>query len=357
MILTNYKRPNYYKDLIKNFTDGNKHFSFGVANGFSSIKFRWVADFLFKHRNNTHTNKHRAFISFFSNKDMALSEYGNILELQQDFPNYLDGVAKTKIPEFSYEFASRQYSLIGVEHKEFDEIDYIDASDRLFANDDAGTEYDITLGTQTSAEITTLFGDVNVAKGSSIVNWSSGDQFNSFTIPSGTTFLINSVAYTVLIVNSSTQLRLTSLYDESSGIKSYKAKKSESKRVVDVSHVYDDAPVFISMGYKFYEYTTGIDRIIWDNPPESVKINFDNFRVILNDDEKDLYTHPQFKNYIESTSTPITSGSIYTLLIGNGGLLPEESTLIGEGYVIYGHDVWVSEAPTIDGAGTHTVAP
>jgi len=258
MILTNYKRPNYFKDLIESFSDENRHFSFGSVKGFSSEKYKWVADYLFKHRNNTQTNKHRAFIAFFNNKDTALSEYGNILELQQTF-DILDGQEKTKFPKFYYEMSSSQYKRIGQEYTEFDDIEYIDASGIIFSNNDAGTLYDLILGS----------------------------------------------AY---------------LLD------------GEEKRLVDINHTYGDAPVYVAVGYKFYEYETGIDKFIWDNPPEGVEINFNNFKVILNDNDKDLYTHPKFKQYIESSqSTPITSGTILINLIGSGSFTSEESILTGAG--------------------------
>jgi len=132
MRLINYKKINVYNETIKKFSDENRGFFFGAVRSKSSDRYRWVADFKFKHRNNTQSNKHSCFIDFYGNRDMLLSDYGNTKEVW-DKESLAFQEDKKKLSDFRYELSSPQYRYIGQEHAEFDEIDYFDASGQLTA--------------------------------------------------------------------------------------------------------------------------------------------------------------------------------------------------------------------------------
>ena len=137
-VFINNKKKNKYKEKLNKFSNENKFISSGVAKSFSDKKYSWLADFLFKSRNNTDTNKHKAFISFFSNKEIAISEFGHIALVQYRFP-FLKDYKRERMSLFTYELSSRQYRLVGQEHTEFDLIEYINASDKIFADNDNGS--------------------------------------------------------------------------------------------------------------------------------------------------------------------------------------------------------------------------
>ena len=138
MIYSNYKRPNIYKEALNTLTDESLHFAFGAVRSASTNRYKWIADYLFKNKNNILSNKHRMFIGFFSNKQMILSEYGNIEELQADtyMSVYFNGKEKTKLPEFIYELESGRYRAVGQQYAEYDEIEYTDPSGKFFSIDD-----------------------------------------------------------------------------------------------------------------------------------------------------------------------------------------------------------------------------
>ena len=129
MVFTNYKKPNKYKETIEQFGDMNRPMFFGLVRNFISERFKWVAQFLFKNRNNTQTNKHRCFIAFYSDVEMLKNEYGNVAEIE--FNPALYGYERPKLGRFPYEMTSRQYRTLGVEYVEFDKIEYIDPSGKL----------------------------------------------------------------------------------------------------------------------------------------------------------------------------------------------------------------------------------
>lgn len=126
MRFINYKKINIFKQILEQFTDENKFMFFGVFKSFISGRYKWIASFLFKSRNNIQANKHKCYTSFYSDVEMNLNQFGNVSDIQ----NYItvDGIARAKIAKFSYELSSKQYKNLGQEHTEFNQIDFINAS-------------------------------------------------------------------------------------------------------------------------------------------------------------------------------------------------------------------------------------
>ena len=126
MILINYKKKNPYKETIDKFTDENRLVSFGVIKTFISGRLKWLSSFMFKNRNNTQTNKHRAFIGWFGEVENILTEYGNVADINDKV--FFDGRERPKFPRFYKELSSKQYGLIGQEYAEYDNIERVDIS-------------------------------------------------------------------------------------------------------------------------------------------------------------------------------------------------------------------------------------
>lgn len=129
MILINYKKKNPYKETIDKFTDENRLVSFGVIKTFISGRLKWLSSFMFKNRNNTQTNKHRAFIGWFGEVENILTEYGNVADINDKV--FFDGRERPKFPRFYKELSSKQYGLIGQEYAEYDNIERVDISDKI----------------------------------------------------------------------------------------------------------------------------------------------------------------------------------------------------------------------------------
>ena len=132
MIFINYKKINIFKQILEKFSDENRMMCFGVVKSFVAGRYKWVATYLFKNRNNTSTNKHRAFVSFYSDVEMNKNEFGNVPELQSN--PVLERIERPKQSKFDHELSSKQYKTLGQEYVEFDSIDYIDASGVLSSN-------------------------------------------------------------------------------------------------------------------------------------------------------------------------------------------------------------------------------
>ena len=145
MIYRNYKRPNIYRQLLDTYTEENKPISSGIVKAFSSQRFKWVAQYMFKAKNNTATNKHKAWVAFFSDYEMTLTEYANIQYLQSR-SLWLGEISRPQLPVIYHELSSKQYKKIGQEYVEYDEIAFADPSNLLLANGDSDTGYNLVLG-------------------------------------------------------------------------------------------------------------------------------------------------------------------------------------------------------------------
>jgi len=124
----NFKKINIFKQILETFTDENRLMFFGVLKTYVSGRYKWVASFLYKSRNNVATNKHKCNLSFYSDLEMFINEFGNVAALQANLA--MSVAERVKIAKFSHEMSSKQYKKLGQEYVEYDQIDYVDASGR-----------------------------------------------------------------------------------------------------------------------------------------------------------------------------------------------------------------------------------
>ena len=137
--MRNLKKRNDRQDTIDKFTDENRMVSFGAIKRFIIGKYKWAASFIFKNKNNIATNKHKAYIGWFSDVEANLNQYGNV-EAIQAYP-YFSSEERAKLPRFYTELSSRQYRNVGQEYAEYDQITKVDLSDKISIDfDDIGTE-------------------------------------------------------------------------------------------------------------------------------------------------------------------------------------------------------------------------
>ena len=128
----NPQKSTYYSNALVTFSDENRPMYTGIVKGYSTKKYSWINDFLFKHRTNFSTNSNIAYVSFFSDRETVYQEYGNIPELYIQYP-FLQTYQREKIPSASYELSSPQYRKIGQKNTDFDLIQFINASGKLYS--------------------------------------------------------------------------------------------------------------------------------------------------------------------------------------------------------------------------------
>jgi hypothetical protein len=150
MIFRNYKKKNTYKETVDKFSDENRLVSFGVIKNFISNRYKWLASYVFKHKNNVQTNKHRAFIGWFGEKENLLNEYGNISSYATH--PFFD-TDRPKLPRFYNELSSWQYRMVGQEHAEYDKIERVNISGKIVIPFDQ-------IGLNNSHKVYHKFGDI-----------------------------------------------------------------------------------------------------------------------------------------------------------------------------------------------------
>jgi len=142
--LINPKRSSYYHSIISNFNNLSKPIAAGLSYGFSSEKYSWLADFLFKHNNNTFINKHTCYVSFFSDKSIMYQEYKDVTELSNQFPFFADAVGEQYSPH-TFELTTKQYRSISQNYSEYDLIQFLDKSDLITESYEPGNDIDHVL--------------------------------------------------------------------------------------------------------------------------------------------------------------------------------------------------------------------
>lgn len=142
--LINPKRSSYYHSIISNFNNLSKPIAAGLSYGFSSEKYSWLADFLFKHNNNTFINKHTCYVSFFSDKSIMYQEYKDVTELSNQFPFFADAVREQYSPH-TFELTTKQYRSISQNYSEYDLIQFLDKSDLITESYEPGNDIDHVL--------------------------------------------------------------------------------------------------------------------------------------------------------------------------------------------------------------------
>ena len=123
----------YHHNSIERFSEENKPFGSGVSKGYSIDKYSWLADFLFNHTSNDYFNPHIGTISFFSDYDIFLTEYGNINELYDEY-TFLSTEPRLMYSPNSFELTTKQYSMAAQKYSEFDLIEYLNESGKRYQN-------------------------------------------------------------------------------------------------------------------------------------------------------------------------------------------------------------------------------
>jgi len=118
---------NYYSSSVQGFSDGSRNASSGVTRGNQSIRYSWLADLLHKNSGNNLLNPHAAHISFFSDREIAIQEYGNVQDIYDSYV-FLQDHERQQYSDASYELSTRQYSLVGQRDAETDTISFVNAS-------------------------------------------------------------------------------------------------------------------------------------------------------------------------------------------------------------------------------------
>ena len=111
--LVNGKRIDYHSALIIGATKNDRAFFSGSAKAYTvKEKLTWSGDFLFKHRDNLATNPHTAYLSFFSDHDIVVDEYGSIEGLHSAYPFFTTYEHRPLSP-YSQELSDNQYAKLG----------------------------------------------------------------------------------------------------------------------------------------------------------------------------------------------------------------------------------------------------
>lgn len=127
MRIINPKRSSYYNGVIEQFNDLSKPTTAGIAFGFSDKKYTWLADFLFKHQDNTFINKHTGYVSFFSDRHIMYQEYKNVTAVTDVYPFF----TSEKYSPHTYELTTKQYRRVSQNYAEYDLIELINKSELL----------------------------------------------------------------------------------------------------------------------------------------------------------------------------------------------------------------------------------
>lgn len=135
MRFINPKRQSYHHALISEFSDTSRFMTSGSVKGFVQERYAWFADFMNKFNNNVSFNPNIAYVSFFSDHDVFISEYANVSRLTDEYEIILDIADKTL--GYSHELSTKQYSKIAQRHSSFDVIEFINQSELV--NDPSGT--------------------------------------------------------------------------------------------------------------------------------------------------------------------------------------------------------------------------
>ena len=129
MRFVNPKRSTYHYNVISKLSDENRFIASGSTKGYVVDNYSWLADFVFKSAENKSLNPHVCYTSFFSDREIMYEEFCNISRIYDNYPFFSDYV-RTKLPETSYEFTTKQYTTVSHRGAEFDIIEYINISDQ-----------------------------------------------------------------------------------------------------------------------------------------------------------------------------------------------------------------------------------
>ena len=128
--LVNGKRIDYHSALIMGATKNDRAFFSGSAKAYTvKEKLTWSGDFLFKHRDNLATNPHTAYLSFFSDHDITVDEYGSIEGLHSAYP-FFTTYEHSPLSPYSQELSDNQYAKLGQKSVECELVSLVNTSVR-----------------------------------------------------------------------------------------------------------------------------------------------------------------------------------------------------------------------------------
>lgn len=128
MRLVNPKKESYHSSLIREFSDISRFIASGSTKGFVTNRYAWFANFANKFKDNDSFNRHTAYVSFFSDHEIFISEYANVDKLVDIFP-IIRETPDVSVPTHSHELSTKQYSKIAQKYSGFDIIEFINQSE------------------------------------------------------------------------------------------------------------------------------------------------------------------------------------------------------------------------------------
>lgn len=123
----NSKSKTYHHGAIEDFSNSSRFVNGDSTKGYTSDRYSWLADMLFKTTGNYSINPHSCRISFVSNKDIMHQEYANISKINNEYP-FFKSITRDVLSKNNHELDTKQYSKIGQKYSEFDLIEYINLS-------------------------------------------------------------------------------------------------------------------------------------------------------------------------------------------------------------------------------------
>lgn len=127
MRFVNPQKESYHHEVIREFSDNTRFMMSGATKGFVRSRYSWFADFANKFSGNETFNTHVAYISFFSDYEIFISEYANVEHLTDEYPLLLS-VSDKQLSGHDHELTTKQYFKISNQYSSFDIIEFINES-------------------------------------------------------------------------------------------------------------------------------------------------------------------------------------------------------------------------------------
>jgi len=123
-------KETYHHSVIREFSETSRFMMSGVSRGFVKNRYAWFADFMNKFQHNTSFNPHIAYLSFFSDREIAISELANVKKLTDIYPCILN-IKDSILSQNSHELSTKQYANIAQKYSGFDVVELINESNTI----------------------------------------------------------------------------------------------------------------------------------------------------------------------------------------------------------------------------------
>lgn len=130
MRFVNPQKASYHYSLINEFSEIDRFIASGSTKGFVRSRYAWFADFANKFTGNDTFNTHTAYVSFFSDYEIFVSEYANVEQITDQYP-FLLTVADSILSDHDHEMSTKQYFRIANQRSAFDVIEFVNESKLL----------------------------------------------------------------------------------------------------------------------------------------------------------------------------------------------------------------------------------